>query len=506
MLVFAYRRGGAPAAGLVAVLQLVPSALVAPFGAALGDLFRRERLMLGTYVAQALAMTATGAALFLDAPLGLVFALAAVAAMSITFTRPLLAAMLPSMARTPEELTAAYVASGTIESLSLFIGPAVAGGLMTIAGPGAVFAVMAVTLAASATLVARLRLPTHPGRARVSASTIVRSAVAGFRHVAREPHPRTVMSLMSAFWMQDGAMDVLIVVVAIELLAIGDAGAAFLNSAVGVGGVMGGALAVVLVGRSMLAPPFRVGAVVSGASIAAIAGVPVVAGAAVLLLMGGGGRVFMDVTGRTLLQRVIDDRMLTRIFGILESLYMLALAVGSIVASVLVRAAGTRLALVAAGACVPAVTLLAWRPLSAVDRVAPQIADQVRLLRSIAMFAALPPVTLERLARRLTPLDADGGAVIVRQGEPGDRFYVVAGGEVSVSVDGRVMRTEGPGGFFGEIALLREVPRTATVTATAPTALFALERDDFLAAVTGHAPSARLAEDTVRQRLRSSRS
>jgi CRP-like cAMP-binding protein len=99
------------------------------------------------------------------------------------------------------------------------------------------------------------------------------------------------------------------------------------------------------------------------------------------------------------------------------------------------------------------------------------------------------------------PLRVEPGTVIVREGDAGDRFYIVAEGEIEVSQDGRVLSELGSGGYFGEIALLRDMPRTATVIARTPVVLYALDRDDFLAAVTGHPQSAEAAESVVASRL-----
>ena len=158
ILAYAYEVGGAPATGLVAAVQLVPAALVAPLAAVAGDRFRRELVLLAGYLAQAVALGATAAALLTDAPVPLVYGLAALAATSITVTRPAQSALLPMLARTPDELTAANVASGWTESVSVLVGPAVAALLLGLYGPGAVFAVMAGLVAGSAVLVVRVRV------------------------------------------------------------------------------------------------------------------------------------------------------------------------------------------------------------------------------------------------------------------------------------------------------------------------------------------------------------
>ena len=127
---------------------------------------------------------------------------------------------------------------------------------------------------------------------------------------------------------------------------------------------------------------------------------------------------------------------------------------------------------------------------------------EIRLARSVPFFAALPTPELERVASNLELVRAAAGEVIVRQGDPGDRFFVVAEGEVQVIRDGTPVATAGPGDFFGEIALLRDVRRTATVVARSDVRLYALGRHEFLRAVTGSPGTARGADAVVEERLR----
>jgi CRP-like cAMP-binding protein len=145
--------------------------------------------------------------------------------------------------------------------------------------------------------------------------------------------------------------------------------------------------------------------------------------------------------------------------------------------------------------------LLFWRPLNAIDAAAPVPESELALLRVIPIFAPLPSMTLEQLASHLSHVSVPAGQVVFRQGEPGDLFYVIGEGEVAVALDGRPQVTLGRGAYFGEIALLRDVPRTATVTAVTEVELYALERDVFIAAVTGHAPSAEAADAVIASRL-----
>jgi hypothetical protein len=238
-----------------------------------------------------------------------------------------------------------------------------------------------------------------------------------------------------------------------------------------------------------------------GGALVAIGLFPNRIAAPILVGVAGVGRPLIDVAGRTLLQRVVPDRVLSRVFGVLEGLYMAGLALGLAVIPALFALIGVRATFVAAGAFLPVLFLLLSHRLAEIDATGTVPKARLALLRSLPIFAPLPAPAIERVASRLIPTEAAAVTPIVRQGEPGDRFYIIAGGEVAVSKDGRVVASLGSGDFFGEIALLRDVPRNATVTARTRVQLYALERDDFLEVVTGHPQSAEAADVVTRKRL-----
>jgi MFS family permease len=209
----------------------------------------------------------------------------------------------------------------------------------------------------------------------------------------------------------------------------------------------------------------------------------------------------IDVAGRTLLQRIVPDRVLSRVFGVLEGLYMAGAASGLAVAPILFAVLGERATFVVAGAFLPVVFLLARRRLAEIDATVAVPEARVALLRALPIFAPLPAPAMERVASRVIPTEATAGTEVVKQGDLGDRFYIIEDGEVTVSKDERTVTSLGRGEFFGEIALLRDIPRTATVTARTNTLLYALERDDFLEAVTGYPQSAEAADAVTRARL-----
>ena len=496
MLVYAYQHGGATTAGLVALAQLLPAGVFAPFAATLGDRHRPARVLMLGYVAQGVALSATAAALLGGAPPLLAYALAAVAATAVTITRPAQAALLPALARIPDELTATNVVSGWIESISVLAAPAGAGVLLAVSGPVAVFAVMAALVLLGALLVAGVPGPTPSTRA-VGAPGVLAETAAGFRLLGRESGARLLVGVLGAQYIVIGALDVLFVVLAVSVLGLGGSGAGYLNAAFGAGGVIGVVATVALVGRPRLVPSLLVGVAVWSTAFFALGVRPSTAAAFLLLGVAGAGRSVVDVAGRTLLQRLAPGELLARVFGVLEGLSMAALAVGSLLAPALVAVVGARAAVACAGAILPLALVASLARLRALDAAATAPIVEIALLRSIPLFAPLGAPALESLARSLKPLHARAGTAVVRAGEPGDRYYAIVDGELSVSVGGVLRRGAG----FGELALLAGVPRTATVTATTDVRLYALTKDDFLAAVTGHAGSRREADRLVRERL-----
>jgi MFS family permease len=499
MLVYAYDQGGATTAGVVAVVQLVPAALFAPLAATLGDRHPPGRVLTWGYAAQAGAMGATAAVILADGPPVAAYALAAVAATAVTLTRPAQAALVPSLVRAPEELTSANVVSSWVESAGILLGPALAGVILGLSDAGPVFALFAAVAAVSALLVGPLgRRGSVPAG---EASRPLEEALAGFRALAREPAPRVLVSILSAQFIVIGALDVLSVALAVEVLGMGNAGAGWLITAFGAGGLVGGVATAALVGRRRLAPPLVAAAFGWGAAFVLIGVFPLAAAALLLLVAAGLARSLLDVAGRTLLQRTARQTVLCRVFGVLEGLSMAGLAIGSILAPVLIAWLGEEGAVVATGLFLPVVVVALGRQLREIDRAATVPVVEIALLRAVPMFAPLAAPELEAAARSLVFVQADAGGVIVREGDVGDRWYVIADGEAEVESDGTLLRTLGRGDGFGEIALLREVPRTANVKARTRCRLYALEKEPFVAAVTGHPLALRAAADVIEARL-----
>ena len=498
--VFAYDVGGTVAVGIAGLVRLLPAALVAPFAASLGDRFRRERFLVGVALVGSAALAGSAAAYYAGKNEVLVFALAGLVGLASTLVRPALQALLPSLARTPQELIAANSATSTVEGLGTLVGPLAAGVLVSLADVGLVFAVGSVAFAAAAVLFARVRVEGRVHAAPASAVRgALRSAFSGFETALRERRPRLVIGLVFAQAFVRGCLNVLIVVTVFEVLDADPGAVGYLTAALGVGGLIGafGSLAVV---RHRLAVPFGLALVFWGLPIALVAPRPDLALALVLLAIVGAANSVEDVALFTLIQRIVPDDVLTRVLAVVWAVAMGAVALGSVAAPALVEAAGPRRALVVVGAILPLLTLLSWRGLVEIDKTVAAPTAGLALVDAVPMFAPLSIAAKEYMARRLVSVPVSAGDVVIRAGDPGDRFYIVADGEFDVLADG-ADRKMGGGDYFGEIALLRDVPRTATIRAVVDGQLYALERADFLAAVTSHSAARVAGEAVVEERL-----
>lgn len=501
LFVYAFERGGTTTVGLVGLWLMVPAALATPLAAALADRLRRERVLLGVQLLRAAALGAVAAAVALGAPAVAVYALAALVAAARAAYRPAHLAVVPELARTPQELVGTNVAASTLEGLATFAGPAVTGVLLVWADVAAAFAFTALVALAGGVLVARIGpRAARPPRASTRVAETA-ELTAGLRALAEAPDARLVVLLFAAQCLVRGALGVLLVAAAFELLGIGDAGVGYLNAAFGAGAVAGALATVTLVDRHRLARPFELALLLWGAPIALIGLWPSTGPALLALAVVGLGNAILDVSGFTLLQRGTPDEVLGRVFGVLELVAIVAAGAGAAVAPLLLAAGGERPALVVTGLVLPALVLLCDRALVAADARAPLPPPEAELLRAVPLFAPLPLATVEHLAARLAPVDVHPGDVVVEQGAPGERYFLVQEGEVEVVRDGEAIGTLGRGEGFGEIALLRDVPRTATVRARGHARLLALDRDVFVPAVTGNPRAVQAAERLVRERL-----
>jgi MFS family permease len=498
--IYAYDHGGASAVGVAGLVRLLPAAVVAPFAASFGDRFPRERFILVTSLIGAVALAASAASAAAG-DTALVYGFAAIVGLSATLFRPALQALLPSLARTPQELIAANGATSTMEGLGTLVGPLLAGLLVAFTDPAAVFATAAGLLLVAAALLARVhvegRVPTAAAETRVP---FRRMLGAGFVTVAQTPRPRLLISLGVAQSFVRGCLNVLIVVAAFRLLGGGASDVGYLTAAIGAGGMIGALGAMTLESRR-LAVVFGLALVFWGLPIAFLAPSSNLPAAIVLLAIVGVANSVEDVAIITLLQRTVDEALLTRVLAVLWGVAMGAVAIGSLAAPPIVDAFGVHTAFVLVGLILPLLTLVAYRRLAEIDRTtAPS--ERLGLIADVPIFEPLPLAAKESLAASLIPVAVEPGERVIQAGEVGDRFYLVVEGDLDVDA-GSMQTTASAGGYFGEIALLRDVPRTATVTARTECLLYALPRVAFLAAVTSHSAAHAAGQEVAETRLTS---
>ena len=497
--VYAYETDGIGAVGVIAFVRLAVAAAASPWLAVLADRRPRRRVLIVSDLVRCLMLGAMAALVLVDASAAPIYVLAVLVAVLEPLFRSAQVAFTPSLVETPEELTGANVIASAVESVGLFAGPALGALLLVSTGTGTVFAVTACLLLVSVALVARIGLAGEPSPELNAASS--HTLLAGWRAIVSEPGLRVVIGLFSAQTLVAGMLNVLVVVLAIELLDLGTAGVGWLDGAVGIGATLGVLAVAGIAGRRRLSGFFALGLLLWGVPLTLVAAWPEPMAAFVLLALLGVGNTLVDVTGVTLMQRAAPDDVLGRVFGAFEALVALGMAFGSLLTPLLISALGTRGATLVAGLILPVILVPLWRPLTAIDEAAAAPREQVELLRGVPIFAPLAAPALERLAKALVEARVEGGAAVFEEGDQGDRFYVIADGRAAVETrDGRI-RTLGPGDFFGEVALLRDVPRTATVRAITPLRLGALDRETFVATVTGHPASAEAAGSIVAARL-----
>ena len=499
--IVAYRDGGVTAVGLMSLLRMVPSAVVAPLAAPLADRGRRERVLVLVSTFRGATIGAVGVVVAIDGPVLIVYVLAALATVVATLYLPAHSALLPSLCRTGHELASANVVRGFLDSVATLLGPLLAAVLLEFTGVSAVFAVAAGASLAAAVILVGLRYGAPPRPAAPRAVHLMAEAAEGIRAIVRNRDLALLNGLAVAQTFTRGGLTVFTVVVAFDLLRTGEPGVGTLTAAIGAGAVLGSLAASLLVGTRRLARWFGIGIALWGLPIALIALFPQQATALGLLACVGLANALVDLGLYTLMDRLAPNDILARVFGLQESLVSLTVGLGSLVASILIALTNVRVAMAAIGSLCPILVVTTWRRLKHPDRYVEELDDEIGLLQRVPMLQPLPLPAIEQLARGLEPVHVSARQVVFRQGDPGDRFYVIEKGRADVIGDGRLVTTLGPGEGFGEIALLRRVRRTATVQAATDLELYALRCNRFLPVVTGFPPSAREASTSMENML-----
>ena len=327
----------------------------------------------------------------------------------------------------PEELTSANAITSGVEQTSTLVGPALFGALLVVADVAVVFASGAALFLASALIVAGIDGRGEELR-REQSEAVPHAITAGFRTVAADGALRLLVVVYAAQWFVAGALDVFVVVVASDLTGLGESGVGVFFAMLGLGGVVGMVVVVALGGRRRLTLPLAVGVLAWGAPLVLIGLVPRSSTALAGLAVVGLATVLVEVSVVTLLQRSVPEDVLGRVFGVLETALLAMVAAGTIAAPLFIQVLGTEGALVAVGGILPLLIALLWRPLRGIDAPDDERLARAALLRRLDMLRPLPPNVVESLADNLSVVEVEDGGVVIRQGDPGDRFYVVAGG------------------------------------------------------------------------------
>ena len=499
-LVYAYDRGGAHVAGVASVVLLLPTAIAAPAAGAAAQRRHANHVHIWAFAAQTVALAAAGIAAFVVAPVAVVIGCCAIAAWAFTFLGPVCGVLLPAIVRSARELTVANVWIGACESTSVLGGAAMATVLLAVQGPALVLAggaVLSLASTVSTLLYGRIEsLPTTDPDVDSVGST--RLLLRSIKALGERPGASGVLAVAGGHYVLVGALDLIVVVLAIDTLGMSDAGPGLLATSVGAGGLINAVSSSALVRRDRLAP-LMIGALGSLVIASVVLGIaPTVLSALLLLATAGFSRSLLNLTSRMLLQRATPPHLLGTVFGAIELFCGIGMVAGSLITQLLIAAGDVRAALIGVGTFFAVLLALTWRSLRVADDSADIPIVAISLLRRLPAFAPLHPLALEAVARTATEVPVVTGQVVMTEGEFGDRFYAVAEGSFDITTGGRHVSTAERGGCFGEVALLANVPRTATITASRPGSLLAINRVPFLVAVTGSDSSCQAAWGVIR--------
>ncbi len=499
VLVVAFDRGGPSAAGLAVTAQLVPGALLAPVVGAAGDRFPRQRVLAVSFFVQGASTAGIAVALLVDSPLAVVYGFAGLFTVATIATPATIASLLVHSARTPTQLTRWNISRSFTRAAGSLVGPLVTALLLAIASPTIVFVGLAAACIGMGIL-AGLRLPDDDRlHSTLSMSAVLGDSWRGISYVATAPAPRTIVAYIGAAELLLGALDLVFVAVAFEQLDRGGSTVALIAVSFAIGTLLAVSTAsrrsswqlsqLVLVGAALLTVPLLI---VSHATVLPM----------VLVLAGllGAGNGLVEIGSQTLLQRSCTETMTSRAYGALDSTTLIAAAVGAAIAGRFIADGGLTSVLPVLSVAGAIVLIGGALRLRATERsLQPTDARLVSCLRAVTFLTSLPQPTLDRLARVSQRRQVGTGTHVVIEGEPGDEFFVLIAGEVEVAIGDQIVDHLSAPASFGEVALLHDSARSATVTTTGPCEFAVIRQDDFLDAIRRTATSHRAALDAAQQ-------
>lgn len=496
--VYAFDIGGVTAVGLITLARTLPAILSGPlFAVATDRLSRRTVLAIGNW-GRAIATGLMAAALFLDAPIGVLYLLAPIDVILASSVYPASVALIPDLSRKPEELGSANAVFTLMENVGSLVGPLMAAALIALAGIEAVFVASVLFYAIAA--IATRALTSDRTVQSMRGIQLMAELKDGLTTLRRHWDARTVVIVSTMMSMLLGVVEVAIVIVALELLQWDEAGVGLLAAAIGIGGVLGSALLASSTRARAYGRAMAVGLVLFGLGLAGTS-IPIVLAVVLGIVMIGYAVSQADVAAQTLLQRTTPGDSLGRVLGLLEGLYWAAVGIGAVIASMVMDWLGPVMALLVFAVVAGVIALVFVRPLRRIDAEASVAQERVVVFGQCGLFAALPIPTVEYLAAHANEQAFPAGEAIIVQGEPGDDVYVIVDGEVVVEVEGREVTTLGRTDYFGEIALLYDTPRTATVRARNSCRTLSFDGPTFVAAVSGYVGSSEMISIVADSRL-----
>jgi MFS family permease len=492
MLVVAFENGGATAAGLVVAIQLIPAAVLAPLVTAAGDRFPRHLVLSVGFAVLAVCAAAISATLAADAGLVLVYAGAAVFTVVLVSFPGAVASLLVHHARTPTQLMHWNIWQSFARAGGVLTGPLVTALLLAITEPAVVFGATGAACALTAATI-HVRLPRDDREtSTVRLRAIVVDAIEGVRYVATERTPRRVIGFISATGLLVGGLDVIFVAIAFDQLGRGGSVSAALTAAFAAGALVAAA-AISRRRRWRLTTLTTLGALLLSIPLVVLGELDRLGPVMALIAVLGAGNALVEIGGHTMLQRACSEAATSRAFGVLDSTLLLSTSIGATAAGVILSNTdlATFLVWLGAGSAATLAGLSAALRHAERQAIAPADAEMVEALRTVTFLAPLPLPTLERLVRGLERRDVPAGCRLITEGDDGDEFFVLLSGAADVAtVQGLSRRLNAPSSF-GEVALLHESPRTATVTTTEPSCLAVIRRTEFLDAIKRSAASHR---------------
>jgi MFS family permease len=518
--------------GLFGAVRLFPYIVLSVPAGVIADKFDRRLVLLVSDLLRGTVMLLMTFIVATDGPVLALVVLALVAASGSTFFYPSMAAYLPSLAADERQLGPANSAMASIGNVSFILGPAIGGILIAAGGVVFAFILNALSFLVIAAILWTLP-PSIAGKPRAAeraaeqpadepadaetaqpapafaptpatdAATPEPSGAPAAAAVGPGPEPAAaarrlpwrpfsgvlLVQFIEGFF--DGGIQSVTIVLAVSVLNAGEEANGYLNAAIGVGGLIGALVSGVLVLRRGLSGPLLAGAAITALGAALLGYTPLLSVALLAIGLTASGSIVIDVVLETVFQRVVPDELRGRAFGTMMTLSTVAAAIGAFCLPVLVIAVGAFPTMALSGLAIVVACFLSLGLLGgAMTRAASPFEATLARVAKLPLFAGVQPSRLEAALGHVRSVDVAPGQVIVRQGDPADRFYIIASGSFTVSQaapDGTstVLRQLGPDEVFGELGLLNQAPRSATVTADTAGTLFEMDGDDFLALVGG---------------------